>query len=181
MNTIVAAKSHLSSGSILYTHSDKGLVVFSDAILPKHVDEIADVIHQQSLLAFSIILVNSVAMLERYVPNFPEVAADLIELSEDVLLVEFEQTHMIAHSSCGTLKPNVFVLVPEGFLAQLVQTFRRPILATFLAVNEIQVSSSNSNASIPEKWIACDCAIPYHLNTQSKRICFCADGTFILK
>ena len=77
-----------------------------------------------------LILVDSAAMLERYVENPPEVAFDIIELSEKPVTIIFEKgINLPANllSADGSIGIRVS---REAFTQQLIQQFRRPIVST---------------------------------------------------
>lgn len=77
-----------------------------------------------------LILVDSAAMLERYVENPPEVAFDIIELSEKPVTIIFEKGINLP-SNILSADGSIGIRVSrEAFTQQLIQQFRRPIVST---------------------------------------------------
>jgi L-threonylcarbamoyladenylate synthase len=77
-----------------------------------------------------IILVNSVAMLERYVLNPPEIALEMAELSERPLTVVYDSGKSLAEgvsSADGSVGVRVCA---EPFCDALIDALRRPLVST---------------------------------------------------
>ncbi|MDX1446996.1 L-threonylcarbamoyladenylate synthase, partial [Lishizhenia sp.] len=81
MATVNEAKKTLQEGGILLYPTDTVWGLGCDATDEKAVQRIAELKGRSSDKSF-IVLVNSFHMLEKYVPDFPEICYDLIDLSE---------------------------------------------------------------------------------------------------
>lgn len=117
-----------SGGVILYpTDTVWGLGCdATNAMAVKRIFEIKQRAENKSL----IILVNSVAMLERYVSNPPEVALEMAELSERPLTVVYDSGKSLAEgvaSADGSVGVRVCT---EPFCDALIDALRKPLVST---------------------------------------------------
>ena len=117
-----------SGGVILYpTDTVWGLGCdTTNAMAVKRIFEIKQRAENKSL----IILVNSVAMLERYVSNPPEVALEMAELSERPLTVVYDSGKSLAEgvaSADGSVGVRVCT---EPFCDALIDYLRKPLVST---------------------------------------------------
>jgi L-threonylcarbamoyladenylate synthase len=117
-----------SGGVILYpTDTLWGLGCdATNAMAVKRIFEIKQRAENKSL----IILVNSVAMLERYVSNPPEVALEMAELSERPLTVVYDSGKSLAEgvaSADGSVGVRVCT---EPFCDALMDALRKPLVST---------------------------------------------------
>lgn len=77
-----------------------------------------------------LVLVNSIAMLERYVDEVPSMAYDLIELSEKPITIIFDKGKNLA-KNCLNADGSIGIRVTnEQFTNQLITRFKRPIVST---------------------------------------------------
>ena len=77
-----------------------------------------------------LVLVNSIAMLERYVHEVPPMAYDIIELSENPITIVFENAKNLA-KNCLNSDGSIGIRVTnETFTNQLITRFKRPIIST---------------------------------------------------
>jgi len=77
-----------------------------------------------------IVLLPSYAMLESYVGDVPEVAFDLMDLSEKPLTIIFEGAKGLAHNLLGE-HDSVGIRIPkDAFLERLLMQFKKPIVST---------------------------------------------------
>ena len=92
-----------------------------------------------------IILVNSVAMLERYIENPPGVAIEMAELSEKPLTMVYDRGRNLAEgvaSSDGSVGARICA---EPFCDALIEALRKPLVST-----SANISGSSSPAIYDE-------------------------------
>jgi L-threonylcarbamoyladenylate synthase len=77
-----------------------------------------------------IVLVNSIAMLEKYVSQIPEIALELIEISDTPITIIFPKARNLA-SEIPADDGSVGIRVcTDAFCNELIGRFRRPIVST---------------------------------------------------
>ena len=134
----------LRAGGIILYPTDTVWGLGCDATNVKAVSRIYE-IKQRAENKSLIILVNSVAMLERYVENPPEVAIEMAELSEKPLTVVYDRGRSLAEgvaSSDGSVGVRVCT---EPFCDALIDALRKPLVST-----SANISGSNSPAIFDE-------------------------------
>ncbi len=116
-----------------------------------------------------IILVNSVAMLERYVTEIPEIALNLIEVSDKPLTIIFPKTRNLASLiPAGDGSAGIRVCT-EDFCNELIGRFRRPIVST--SANKSGEPAPSSFRDISNKVIqAVDYTVEYKRNNRQKSV-----------
>jgi len=77
-----------------------------------------------------IILVNSIDMLERYVKEIPETAAELINISDSPLTIIFPQGRNLAAGICSEDGSVGIRICKETFCNELITRFRKPVVST---------------------------------------------------
>ena len=77
-----------------------------------------------------IILVNSVAMLERYVIDFPEVCYDLIDLSDKPLTIIYDTPKGVAPNALNRDGSIAVRVTTDKLCRQIIQGLRKPIIST---------------------------------------------------
>ncbi len=134
----------LRAGGIILYPTDTVWGLGCDATNAKAVSRVYE-IKQRAENKSLIILVNSVAMLERYVENPPEVAIEMAELSEKPLTVVYDRGRSLAEgvaSSDGSVGVRVCT---EPFCDALIDALRKPLVST-----SANISGSNSPAIFDE-------------------------------
>ena len=77
-----------------------------------------------------ICLVANQAMLERYVPEVPDLAYDLMDLSTKPLTIIYDNPKGIAENLIAADNTLAIRVASDRFCQQLVQRFRKPIVST---------------------------------------------------
>ncbi len=115
-----------------------------------------------------IILVNGVAMLERYVKELPEIALELIEVSDKPLTIIYPGAKNLA-SGIPAEDGSVGIRVcAEDFCRVLIDRFRRPIVST--SANISGEPAPGCFSEISGKIIdAVDYAVAYKREDRQKR------------
>jgi L-threonylcarbamoyladenylate synthase len=126
---LAAALKVLRSGGVILYPTDTVWGLGCDATDAGAVRKIFE-IKQRAENKSLIILVNSVAMLERYVSNPPEIALEMAELSERPLTVVYDSGKSLAvgvASADGSVGVRVCA---EPFCDALIDALRRPLVST---------------------------------------------------
>jgi L-threonylcarbamoyladenylate synthase len=116
-----------------------------------------------------IILVSSVAMLERYVGEIPEIAFNLIEVSDIPMTIIFPKAKNLA-SEIPAKDGSIGIRVcTDDFCNELIGRFRRPIVST--SANISGESSPSCFSDISDKIIkAVDYTVEYKRDDRRKNI-----------
>jgi L-threonylcarbamoyladenylate synthase len=77
-----------------------------------------------------IVLVDSDAMIERYVDDVPEVAYQLLELADTPTTLILENARGLAKNLLGDANSVGIRITREPFTRKLIQMFRKPIVST---------------------------------------------------
>ncbi len=77
-----------------------------------------------------IILVDSISMLERYVAEVPDIAYQLIEVTDSPLTIIYPRGRNLAPGVCATDGSVGIRICGEHFCASLIRGFRRPVVST---------------------------------------------------
>lgn len=77
-----------------------------------------------------IVLVNSVAMLERYVSEFPEVCYDLIDLAEKPLTIIYDRPIGLPESLLAEDGSVGIRVTKDPICSRIIQGLRKPIVST---------------------------------------------------
>lgn len=116
-----------------------------------------------------IILVDSVAMLERYVKDMPEIAFELIEVSETPITIIYPKAKNLA-SAIPAEDGSVGIRVcRDEFCKALISRFRRPIVST--SANISGEPSPSDFMEIPDNIIqAVDYTVEYKREDRQKHL-----------
>jgi L-threonylcarbamoyladenylate synthase len=77
-----------------------------------------------------IILVNGFRMLERYVANIPEAAAEILEVSDKPITIIYPQGKNLAPGVCNEDGSVGVRITDDDFCNELLTRFRKPIVST---------------------------------------------------
>lgn len=123
------ALSVLRSGGIVCYPTDTIWGIGCDATNAKAIEAIYTLKQRTETMPL-LILVDSEAMLERYVENPPEIAFELFELSEKPITIIFEKAINLPENLIGKDGSIGIRICREPFTQQLIQQFRKPIVST---------------------------------------------------
>ncbi|MDP3353666.1 MAG: L-threonylcarbamoyladenylate synthase [Flavobacteriaceae bacterium] len=124
----------LKEGKIIIYPTDTIWGIGCDATNVDAVQQIYD-INQRKEQEGMIILMDSIQMLHKYIPEVPEVAYDIIEESEDPITIILDNPRGLAKNLI-TQDNSIAIRIPKNeFLLKLIQKFRKPIVATSAHVN----------------------------------------------
>jgi len=77
-----------------------------------------------------IVLVNGFAMLERYVSNIPDVAAEILEVTDKPITIIYPGGKNLAPGVCGEDGSVGIRICSDDFCNELITRFRKPIISS---------------------------------------------------
>lgn len=115
-----------------------------------------------------LVLVDSIAMLERYVIDMPEIAVDLIELSEKPITIIFEKARNLPINVVAADGSIGIRVTKERFTSELITKLRRPIISTSANIHG-QPSPQYFKEISQEIISSVDYVVQYRQNDTSKQ------------
>ncbi|MDX1653282.1 MAG: L-threonylcarbamoyladenylate synthase [Brumimicrobium sp.] len=119
----------LKRGNTILYPSDTLWALGCDATNEKAVERIFSIKERPENKPF-IVLVNSVMMLERYVPEFPEVCYDLIDNSEKPLTIIFDNPDGLPDLIKGEDGSLGIRITKDPLCSQIIRGLNKPLLST---------------------------------------------------
>jgi len=92
-----------------------------------------------------LVLMENAALLERYVDEIPDIAYDLIELSEKPMTIIYDGARNLAKNLVAEDGSIGIRITTEAFSSELIRRFKRPIVST-----SANISGNPSPASFDE-------------------------------
>ena len=129
MDKIREAVDVLKSGGTLLYPTDTIWGVGCDATNEEAVEKIVALKNRPATKSF-IVLVNSVAMLERYVPDFPEVCYDIIDFSTKPTTIIYEKAIGIAKNVLADDGSIGIRVTNDPICKEVIKLFHKPIVST---------------------------------------------------
>jgi L-threonylcarbamoyladenylate synthase len=129
MEMIQQAIEVLKKGGTLLYPTDTIWGLGCDAKDEAAVEKIADLKNRPENKSF-IVLVDSVAMLERYVSDFPDVCYDLIDFAEKPLTIIYDNVNGIATNVLAKDGSVGIRVTKDPICQQLIRGIRGPLLST---------------------------------------------------
>lgn len=117
-----------SGGTILYP-TDTIWGIGCDATNAEAVEKVYTIKKRNGNIPL-LVLVNSVAMLERYVVDMPQIAYDLIDCATSPMTIIFDKARNLPENLLGEDGSIGIRVTSESFTDQLIQQFRKPIVST---------------------------------------------------
>jgi L-threonylcarbamoyladenylate synthase len=164
-DSLTKALDVLRSGGIILYPTDTVWGIGCDALNESAVKKIYEIkkrIDSKSML----ILVDSIAKLQAYVDDVPEMAWDLIEISEKPLTIIYEGAKNLASnliSGDGTIGIRV---TKEAFSKSLCERFKKPIVSTSANISG-QAAPSCFYEITEELKSAVDYVVEYNRNDKT--------------
>jgi len=129
IDDIKAALEVLQKGGVILYPTDTIWGIGCDAGNEEAVNRIYDIkkrIDSKSML----VLMENVGLLERYVAEVPEIAYDLIELTEKPLTIVYDGAKNLARNLLAEDGSIGIRITIEAFSSDLIRRFKRPIVST---------------------------------------------------
>lgn len=155
METIIKEASELlKQGKVLLYPTDTVWGIGCDACNEKAVDRIFE-IKKRPAEKSMIVLVDSEAMLNKYVKEVPALAWDLIEFAEKPLTIIYDQPCNIAPNLLAGDGTLAIRLVKDDFCKRLIHKFGKPLVST---------SANFSGMSTPSNFSQIDEALKFEVD-----------------
>lgn len=77
-----------------------------------------------------IVLVNGFVMLERYVRNVPEAAAEILDVSDKPITIIYPEGKNLAPGACNEDGSVGVRIISDDFCNELITRFRKPVIST---------------------------------------------------
>lgn len=119
----------LRNGGVILYPTDTVWGLGCDATNDEAVNKIYE-IKQRADNKSMLVLVDSEAKIERYVNDVPELAYDLIEMSEKPLTIIYESSKNLSENVSKKNQTVGIRVTREDFSKRLLQQFKRPIIST---------------------------------------------------
>lgn len=119
----------LKEGKSLLYPTDTIWGLGCDATNEEAIDKVYEIKSRPKNKSF-IVLVNSVAMLERYVSEFPEVCYDLIDLAEKPLTIIYDRPIGLPKSLLAADGSIGIRVTKDPICNRIIQGLRKPIVST---------------------------------------------------
>ena len=119
----------LSGGGIILYPSDTIWGIGCDATLPQAVGKVYEIKERDDTKAM-LVLVNSLGMLEDYVEEVPEMAYEIIELSDQPLTIIYPGARGLAANLVHADGSIGIRITRDPFCTGLIRAFGKPIVST---------------------------------------------------
>ncbi len=129
INEIKKAVEILKNGGIILYPTDTIWGIGCDATNTKAVEKIYK-IKNRKLTKSMIILLNNQNLISRYVEQVPDIAYNLIEVTDKPLTIIYSKAKNIAKNLIADDKSIAIRITTEEFTSKLLDYFRKPIVST---------------------------------------------------
>jgi len=140
----------LKSGGVILFPADTGWGLGCDATNQPAIDRLFRIFPDRMLQDY-VILLNNPALLERYVKEVPEVAWDLVDLSDTALTIIFSGSKNLPTTLLGEGDQIRIRIIKDEYTQLLLQQLRRPIVYTPVEIHYNEYLSSSDD--IPEQLV----------------------------
>lgn len=148
----------LRSGGVILYPTDTIWGIGCDATNKKAVEKIYQ-IKKRAETKSMLVLLDSPAKLNAYVEEIPDMAWDLIELTEKPLTIIYPNARNLAENLIGEDKSIGIRITAEEFSKKLCERFRKPIVST-----SANISGEKSPAFFEDISEEIKCAVDYMVN-----------------
>lgn len=124
-----AAVSVLKAGGIIVYPTDTIWGIGADATNPEAVEKILQLKNRGEQMGL-IVLVDRDSRLNRHVVEVPEMAWDLIDVSDEPLTIVYPQGKGLADKVCAPDGSVAIRMVKDDFCIQLIRQLNQPIIST---------------------------------------------------
>ena len=155
----------LRSGGVILYPTDTVWGLGCDATNPEAVKRIFEIKKRADAKAM-LVLVDNAARIQSYVDEVPDMAWDLIELSEKPLTIIYPDAKNLAHNLIAEDKSIGIRVTREAFSKTLCERFRKPIVSTSANVSG-EPTPTNFNQISDEIKAAVDYVVNFRQNETS--------------
>lgn len=165
---VKAALEVLQNGGVILYPTDTVWGIGCDACneeAVKRIYAIKNRIDSKSML----VLLENAALLDRYIDEVPEIAFDLIEVSDKPLTIIYDGAKNLARNLIADDGSIGIRITTEAFSSDLIRRFKRPVVST--SANISDKPSPACFAEIDQKIIeAVDYVVKYRQNDTQKAV-----------
>jgi L-threonylcarbamoyladenylate synthase len=129
MNDFLKAAEVIKNGGVVLYPSDTIWGLGCDPTNEKAVQKVMEIKKRNEAKSF-ILLVDSIPMLERYVPEFPEICYELIEVAIDPLTIVYPTSKGLSKLVTGNDGSIGIRVTMDPMCKKLIQTIRKPLVST---------------------------------------------------
>ena len=126
---IKAALDVLQKGGIILYPTDTIWGIGCDACNENAVKKVYEIKNREDSKSM-LVLMENVAMLDRYINEVPEIAYDLIELTDKPLTIIYDGAKNLAKNLIAEDGSVGIRMTTEAFSSELIRRFKRPIVST---------------------------------------------------
>lgn len=135
INDIKAAIEVLQKGGIILYPTDTAWSLGCDAANEQAVKRILE-IKKSDRSKDLIVLMENAALLERFLEEVPEIAYDLIDLTDKPLTILFEGAKNLANNLIAEDGSIGIRITTEAFSSELIRRFKRPVVCTPASISK---------------------------------------------
>ncbi len=139
----------LEQGGLILYPTDTVWGIGCDATNAEAVKKVYDLKDREDSKALICLVAND-AMLENYIEEIPEVAYDLIDLSEKPITIIYDDPRGIAHNLIASDNSLAVRVATDKFCRYLINKFKKPLVAT---------SANISGHPTPKSFVEIDQAV----------------------
>lgn len=129
MNDFFKAAEVIKNGGVVLYPSDTIWGLGCDPTNEKAVQKVMEIKKRNEAKSF-ILLVDSIPMLERYVPEFPEICYELIEVAIEPLTIVYPTSKGLSKLVTGNDGSIGIRVTMDPMCKKLIQTIRKPLVST---------------------------------------------------
>ncbi len=167
INEIKKAVEVLKNGGIILYPTDTIWGLGCDATNKQAVEKIYK-LKKRSETKSMIILLNNENFISRYVEQVPEIAYNLIEVTDKPLTIIYPEAKNLAENLVATDKSIAIRITTEEFSSKLLDYFRKPLVST--SANISGEKSPTNFYEIPEQIKnKVDYIVNYNRNSENKQ------------
>ena len=163
---IKAALEVLQKGGIILYPTDTIWGIGCDACNAEAVKRVYAIKNREDSKSMLVLMENA-ALLERYVDEVPEVAFDLIELSDKPLTIIYDGAKNLAPNLIAEDGSIGIRITSEAFTSELIRKFKRPLVSTSANISG-NPSPANFSEIDPVVIEAVDYVVKYRQNETAK-------------
>lgn len=156
----------LQNGGVILYPTDTIWGIGCDATNEEAVRRIYDIKKREDSKSM-LVLMGNINLLERYVEEVPEIAFDLVELSEKPVTIIYDGAKNLAPNLIAADGSIGIRITSEEFTQKLIQRFKKPIVSTSANISG-QASPANFSEVSEEIKQAVDYIVGYRQDDRSK-------------
>lgn len=165
---IKAALAVLQQGGVILYPTDTIWGIGCDACNAEAVKRIYTIKNRVDSKSMLVLMENN-ALLERYVDEVPEIAYDLIELTDKPLTIIYDGAQNLAANLIAEDGSIGIRITTEAFSSELIRRFKRPIVSTSANISG-KPSPANFGEIDPEIIGAVDYVVNYRQDEMQKAV-----------